>query len=286
MAKGKAGKAVKITLIVLFALIVLICGGGYAYYFSITRSPLPQMDGELKAQGLKERVEVIRDPYGIPHIYAKNLHDLFFAQGIRSGAGPLVADGVLPQDLRRQDRGAHRARRPPRFFGYLPAHFWLVQGGRKEYNSFLLQKTVPVWMHSQKASIPISPAGVPQEALVNYSILGLTGVKFKIEPWTPIDTLVFGKLMAWDLGYSAIRMIHSQALQHPGSRDDGRMADATLAVRRNHVFGEDILNHIFNLTDIQAMDKSRWNETIKIGAEKPDYNFAAGVRFTMTRSPI
>lgn len=81
MAKGKAGKAVKITLIVLFALIVLVCGGGYAYYFSITRSPLPQVDGELRAPGLKERVEVIRDSYGIPHIYAKNLIDLFFAQG-------------------------------------------------------------------------------------------------------------------------------------------------------------------------------------------------------------
>src|SRR5665811_1106650 len=78
---GKAGKAVKITLIVLFALIILICGGGYAYYFSITRSPLPQVDGELKVPGLKERVEVIRDSYGIPHIYAENMIDLFFAQG-------------------------------------------------------------------------------------------------------------------------------------------------------------------------------------------------------------
>src|SRR5690349_3906102 len=36
---------------------------------------------ELKVSGLREPVEVIRDTYGVNHIYAKNEHDLFFAQG-------------------------------------------------------------------------------------------------------------------------------------------------------------------------------------------------------------
>lgn len=35
----------------------------------------------LSVPGLKEPVEVIRDNYGINHIYAKNEHDLFFTQG-------------------------------------------------------------------------------------------------------------------------------------------------------------------------------------------------------------
>lgn len=35
----------------------------------------------LNVPGLKESVEVIRDNYGINHIYANNEHDLFFAQG-------------------------------------------------------------------------------------------------------------------------------------------------------------------------------------------------------------
>lgn len=35
----------------------------------------------LNVPGLKESVEVIRDNYGVNHIYAKNQHDLFFAQG-------------------------------------------------------------------------------------------------------------------------------------------------------------------------------------------------------------
>jgi penicillin amidase len=44
-------------------------------------SVLAQLDGEATLQGLREPVEVQRDRWGIAHIYAKNDHDLFFAQG-------------------------------------------------------------------------------------------------------------------------------------------------------------------------------------------------------------
>jgi penicillin amidase len=42
---------------------------------------LAQLEGEIKVAGLKEPVEVLRDPWGVPHIYARNVDDLFFAQG-------------------------------------------------------------------------------------------------------------------------------------------------------------------------------------------------------------
>jgi penicillin amidase len=45
-----------------------------------TRS-VSRIDGELEISGLREPVEVIRDEWGIPHIYARNDDDLFFAQG-------------------------------------------------------------------------------------------------------------------------------------------------------------------------------------------------------------
>lgn len=38
-------------------------------------------EGTLRVAGLEESVEVVRDPYGINHIYAQNQRDLFFAQG-------------------------------------------------------------------------------------------------------------------------------------------------------------------------------------------------------------
>jgi penicillin amidase len=42
---------------------------------------LAPVKGEIKMPALKEPVEVLRDRWGIAHIYAKNTHDLFFAQG-------------------------------------------------------------------------------------------------------------------------------------------------------------------------------------------------------------
>ncbi|MBI1900506.1 MAG: penicillin acylase family protein [Planctomycetia bacterium] len=45
------------------------------------RAVLAQLDGEIALPGLTQPVEVLRDRWGVPHIYAKNQHDLFFAQG-------------------------------------------------------------------------------------------------------------------------------------------------------------------------------------------------------------
>ncbi|MCK4848466.1 MAG: penicillin acylase family protein, partial [Candidatus Heimdallarchaeota archaeon] len=47
----------------------------------ISKRRLPIIDGQLQLPGLKEQVEIIRDKWGVPHIYANNEHDLFFAQG-------------------------------------------------------------------------------------------------------------------------------------------------------------------------------------------------------------
>ena len=36
---------------------------------------------DIRVAGLSERVEILRDRWGVPHIYAQSVHDLFFAQG-------------------------------------------------------------------------------------------------------------------------------------------------------------------------------------------------------------
>jgi penicillin amidase len=47
----------------------------------MARSSLSQLDGDIRVAGLRNEVQVIRDPAGIAHIYANNTEDLFFAQG-------------------------------------------------------------------------------------------------------------------------------------------------------------------------------------------------------------
>jgi penicillin G amidase len=47
----------------------------------LARTALATIEGEIVLEGLSDEVEVLRDRWGIPHIYAKSMEDLFFAQG-------------------------------------------------------------------------------------------------------------------------------------------------------------------------------------------------------------
>ncbi len=48
---------------------------------ALARASLAQIDGRISLPGLGDSVQVIRDRWGVPHIYASNLDDMFFAQG-------------------------------------------------------------------------------------------------------------------------------------------------------------------------------------------------------------
>ena len=47
----------------------------------LARRSLPQVDGKLRLSCLDEPVEIVRDRYGIPHVYARSRLDLVRAQG-------------------------------------------------------------------------------------------------------------------------------------------------------------------------------------------------------------
>ncbi|MBA2572167.1 MAG: penicillin acylase family protein, partial [Gemmatimonadetes bacterium] len=48
----------------------------------VAQVPLAYAEADtLRMAGLSKPVEIIRDRWGIPHIYARNEADLFFAQG-------------------------------------------------------------------------------------------------------------------------------------------------------------------------------------------------------------
>jgi penicillin amidase len=64
------------TLLVCFLAAAVLCSCS-----SFFQGSVPQREGSLKAAGLLASVEILRDRYGIPHIFAKNDHDLYFAQG-------------------------------------------------------------------------------------------------------------------------------------------------------------------------------------------------------------
>src|SRR4029078_3821165 len=62
---------------VLLVLLLLCAGAAYGYL----RLSLPKVEGEIQLAGLGAQVEVQRDRYGIPHIFAKSLEDAVFGLG-------------------------------------------------------------------------------------------------------------------------------------------------------------------------------------------------------------
>ena len=70
-------KKLRIALIALVLLLLILLFWGWRF----AHRGLPLIEGELVLPGLQEEVEVVRDGYGIPHIFARNRKDLFFAVG-------------------------------------------------------------------------------------------------------------------------------------------------------------------------------------------------------------
>ncbi len=66
----------KVFLGILLILILAIIG----VYFYL-QSTKPILDGEMKIAGLKGKVEVVYDSFGVPHIYAENEEDMYMAFG-------------------------------------------------------------------------------------------------------------------------------------------------------------------------------------------------------------
>lgn len=65
---------------ILLSLIVIVCLGIIGIYFYLN-STKPQYKGELTLEGINKEIKIYFDEYGIPHIYAQNEEDAYFALG-------------------------------------------------------------------------------------------------------------------------------------------------------------------------------------------------------------
>src|SRR3989337_2702139 len=76
-----------------------------AYY--LLQRPVPKAKGRVKLRAVRAEVEILRDRWGVPHIYAGNLHDLFSAMGYAQAQDRLwqmefnrrLASGALAEGL-------------------------------------------------------------------------------------------------------------------------------------------------------------------------------------------
>lgn len=63
-------------LVIASVVLVLVIGAISTTFGLLVLRPLPSIDNDERLLGLHERVEVLRDKYGVPHIFASDQHDL------------------------------------------------------------------------------------------------------------------------------------------------------------------------------------------------------------------
>ncbi len=199
----KAGKIIGRVLIGI-VILALIAGAGGTYYFksyipnTVAPKSFPQIDGEVKVPGLDGKVDIYRDKMGIPHIYASTSHDLFFAQGYTH-----AQDRFWQMDFWRHVGSG----RLSEMFGsgqvdtdsFLRTLGWR-QVAEKEYEMLGPESKALLDSYTAGVNAYIQERG-PVELSLEYLILtGVLNPSYKIEPWTPVNSLTWGKAMAWDLG--------------------------------------------------------------------------------------
>ena len=50
-------------------------------FLEIAKNAFPLMEGSETLTGLKEKVEILWDKWGIPHIYGHSIEDIYFSLG-------------------------------------------------------------------------------------------------------------------------------------------------------------------------------------------------------------
>lgn len=148
------------------------------------QSALSTINGTLKLPGLQHPVTVLRDRWGVPHIYAQNEHDLFFAQGFvtaqdrlfqmelwkRVGQGRL-AEVLGPSYLQRDINArllAYRGSMADEYASYAPDARQILVAFTEGINAEIARRLAP------------GGPGLPLE----FQLAG-----FKPEPWKPEDCL-------------------------------------------------------------------------------------------------
>ncbi|MBI1815503.1 MAG: penicillin acylase family protein [Deltaproteobacteria bacterium] len=144
------------------------------------RRVLPQVNGELHLAGLEQPVSVIRDHWGVAHLYAKTTRDLFFAQGFVH-----AQDRLWQMELRRRISSGRLAE----VFGpsalrrdVFARTLGFQRGLDREWTTYddetraiitAYAAGVNAWIETHRGRLPLE-----------FQLVG-----FEPEPWQPLDVL-------------------------------------------------------------------------------------------------
>jgi penicillin G amidase len=193
---------------------------------------LSQLSGTVKITGLHQPVEVLRDRWGVAHIYAGNQHDLFFAQGFvaaqdrlfqmelwkRSGQGRLaeiLGSSALLRDINAR-RLQYRGDMNSEYESYSPDAKTIVTAFTEGINAYISTRLA-------------GNQGLP----VEFRVAG-----FKPEPWKPEDCL--NRMAAFAMtGNGFSELAHAEAVAALGTNKATQLFEFDPAVELDPAPGAD-----------------------------------------------
>ncbi len=204
-------------LLVAIVLLALPAAGGGAWWW--LRGSLPDLDGEWALPGLHGPVEIVSDGHGVPHVYARDTDDAWFAAGAlhardrlwqmelyrRATAGRLaeaLGEEVLPIDRRMLTLGIRAA---------ADAEFSRLGGPAR----------VALTRYADGVNAAMATMQGRRRP-AELQLLGLTPAA-----WTPQDSLAVGRLLAFRLAEN----LGGELVRHALTRTVGLAAANQLAGR-------------------------------------------------------
>ena len=175
-----------------FSFLILAVSGSLLFLYLLVSSSIPNYQEEIRTSEIKDEITILRDNYGIPHIFSISENDSFFALGYTHAQDRLWQ----MEFMRRLSQG--------RLSEIL---------GQRFLESDTLVRTLNIY-NLAKDSLPIQDQDIRQK-LESYSRginlrlrqistdgLGRGAPEFflhskTISPWTPTDSLAILKLLSF-----------------------------------------------------------------------------------------
>ncbi len=170
------------------ALLAAVGVGAAALAYRLLSGRQPAGRRQLRLVGLREPVEVLRDRWGVPHIYARNLWDLFFVLGYLQARDRLwqldfyrrLATGTLAEVM---GEAALEYDRLMRRVG-------IGRVARRDVDRLQPQVREALEAFAAGVNAWLASGTLPVECLV---------LRYRPQPWQVADSTAIGRFIAWTL---------------------------------------------------------------------------------------
>ncbi|MBO6586793.1 MAG: penicillin acylase family protein [Gracilimonas sp.] len=177
--------------LLIFFVILILGFAGLAFYWTFYK-PLPDYEETISLTGLSEEVQVHWDAYGVPHIYADNEDDLYYALGYVHAQDRLwqmtltqiAAEGRFAEFFGENEE-LIELDKYQRTLGFWKIAQQLVDTlGQEE------REVLNAYTHGVNAFVNNNTNRLP----VEFSLTGIQPLR-----WTPARSLAVSRLMGWEL---------------------------------------------------------------------------------------